>query len=832
MRGAAYAAIALTLIIACPIMLGYGLASETHEVERDVTSPGGSLSEAILNSQTPYFLDYAGPNNNNLLIREISAEGSGWEGTIISPDFVSVSETVTTEPIYNTGAGEMALGEVTDATYSGGTGQQAYVPASSPVHTHYGYDVPVTTTYAVATDGSYFGSTYTYIEAQPYMDFQISGSYSVIVGSYGGYQQTISSTGALKIIRTATASQTAGLYNLIAVLSDDAQYSGNYVMITHNGLGLDLYTSQLDTVPHTDGYEATVPSGTPGVLVIDGTYHPLDNETSDTKIVYDAPDLVWMTSTGDAIDSGVNVKLAVGRGQQILLATAAAGFGAGSVPAGTTQLPSFDYGFLYTTGVTATLQTASGSVQITPQAAGGFTALRDGDSWKLVLSDSTVIDSPYFVVYLSTGTLHLAYRDVAALTNDHGIWTADMNGEGVVRISETGGTDSYHAYAAIYRITWSYGTVSIVADSGVDTYSSVSSIALALSRANTSIDYTYQLDITSYANVAYGWTIPAGTGIYQTEWMNGYANGYLRIMAEVGPGQDLYIYAERPTGDTSTPIARVMNTAGTMGAEVAVTMNGETSSMAATVGSYTYCMIELDGIEHTVTVTGLIDGWPAMGTVPVKFNSISGTSDILGTEAGGTFTHIYLANIGTPVKLRVDAASIVGGYFPSTKDCSLDVFALYPGDDRQTVAVDSVGVFGDSLSIGGRAYTIDTGRLYYGDVDLGPLRTLVIDMTRNGGSYNITVGEESYEATTPAIVFGGEWSLTLHRSVTVTEMATATSWVPGEFALDTDGFVLVMIMAAVGAFVALGMTGARSGAKVGLLALICGSAAAVGLIIL
>ena len=125
MRGAAYAAIALTLIIACPIMLGYGLASETHEVERDVTSPGGSLSEAILNSQTPYFLDYAGPNNNNLLIREISAEGSGWEGTIISPDFVSVSETVTTEPIYNTGAGEMALGEVTDATYSGGTGQQA-----------------------------------------------------------------------------------------------------------------------------------------------------------------------------------------------------------------------------------------------------------------------------------------------------------------------------------------------------------------------------------------------------------------------------------------------------------------------------------------------------------------------------------------------------------------------------------------------------------------------------------------------------------------------------------------------------------------------------------
>jgi hypothetical protein len=57
--------------------------------------------------------------------------------------------------------------------------------------------------------------------------------------------------------------------------------------------------------------------------------------------------------------------------------------------------------------------------------------------------------------------------------------------------------------------------------------------------------------------------------------------------------------------------------------------------------------------------------------------------------------------------------------------------------------------------------------------------------------------------------------------------STQLRWQPGEFGFDEVGFIVVGLIACLGAFVGLGMYGRRSGAKVGVLMLICGGAAMV-----
>ena len=57
-------------------------------------------------------------------------------------------------------------------------------------------------------------------------------------------------------------------------------------------------------------------------------------------------------------------------------------------------------------------------------------------------------------------------------------------------------------------------------------------------------------------------------------------------------------------------------------------------------------------------------------------------------------------------------------------------------------------------------------------------------------------------------------------------------WHAGEFGLDKRGFAVAGLLACAALFVALGMSGQRSGAKVGLLLLICGGAAVGFLIII
>lgn len=106
----ALAAIALTLMIAVPILLGYGFAS--HQVTEDRWDPDESinLSEQILNYQTPYTNASFTASNNTELMQSWTFPGSGvTEYHAVTPEYRQTTTSTTQFPIYETHTGYYTL---------------------------------------------------------------------------------------------------------------------------------------------------------------------------------------------------------------------------------------------------------------------------------------------------------------------------------------------------------------------------------------------------------------------------------------------------------------------------------------------------------------------------------------------------------------------------------------------------------------------------------------------------------------------------------------------------------------------------------------------------
>lgn len=122
----ALAAIALTLMIAVPILLGYGFAS--HEVTEDRWDPDESvnLSEQILNSQTPYTNASFTASNNTELMQSWTFPGSGvTEYHAVTPEYRHTTTSTTQFPTYETHTGYYTLtgasNTITNTSPGGGT---------------------------------------------------------------------------------------------------------------------------------------------------------------------------------------------------------------------------------------------------------------------------------------------------------------------------------------------------------------------------------------------------------------------------------------------------------------------------------------------------------------------------------------------------------------------------------------------------------------------------------------------------------------------------------------------------------------------------------------
>ena len=122
----ALAAIALTLMIAVPILLGYGFAS--HQVTEDRWDPDESvnLSEQILNYQTPYTNASFTASNNTVLMQSWTFPGSGvTEYHAVTPEYRQATTSTTQFPIYETHTGYYTLTgadpTITNTAPGGGT---------------------------------------------------------------------------------------------------------------------------------------------------------------------------------------------------------------------------------------------------------------------------------------------------------------------------------------------------------------------------------------------------------------------------------------------------------------------------------------------------------------------------------------------------------------------------------------------------------------------------------------------------------------------------------------------------------------------------------------
>ena len=85
------AAIAITLIVAIPIILGYAMSFEEVEREGYETGSATNITGEILNNQTPYFNPSTSPGNNAELFARYYYMGSGaWEHKLIAPHYTAV----------------------------------------------------------------------------------------------------------------------------------------------------------------------------------------------------------------------------------------------------------------------------------------------------------------------------------------------------------------------------------------------------------------------------------------------------------------------------------------------------------------------------------------------------------------------------------------------------------------------------------------------------------------------------------------------------------------------------------------------------------------------
>ena len=334
---------------------------------------------------------------------------------------------------------------------------------------------------------------------------------------------------------------------------------------------------------------------------------------------------------------------------------------------------------------------------------------------------------------------------------------------------------------------------------GTTLYQDVTSVAIAT--IASFLDYTKVQQTGDYAELSEGWQLPASTVL----WYNNFQNEAIRMMVKLDNNESLAILV--PGSGTTVTLGKSLGS---------VTVNGEA------LGGYTYMMVEVGMAKATVYG---ISSWPGVGQYPSVLNTL--TVDY-STALTSPFEELRLTKTGNP-DLRVDLSSIAMGTFPSTKNYTLNMNGLFP-NKSYSAKFNSIGIYGDTLTVGSESFTVTNGRVIV-DGDTVPLKGAIISSKYNGTAYDIYLGGHKLgtSASPASITFGGEWSLTVTADILKQVSGEKAEWAPGAFAFDKDAMVGVIVLAAALTFIGVGMYGARSGIKAGLLLMICGGAALIAL---
>lgn len=317
---------------------------------------------------------------------------------------------------------------------------------------------------------------------------------------------------------------------------------------------------------------------------------------------------------------------------------------------------------------------------------------------------------------------------------------------------------------------------------------------------------TFTFSTSDYADASYGWKLPDRS----STWYNQMTNRYVDMVVDIPDNSKVVIGAYRLEKNADGEVFAAY---------------GSTGGTLQPLGVYPYVKVRYS--TESIQVSGLLS-WPGMGVDYITYNTV--TVENPNTPSSAHFERMALVTDEyADVIFRIDNAYIESGSFPWSVDASLDMASLFPAKSY-SLKLNSIGIYGDSLTIGGTTYSITNNRITVGGQPV-PLKGAVISSRYNGSTYDLYIsGHEAGTTAAPAsITFDGGWSLTVTGQILKQVTNEKAQWEPGGFAFDKDSFVGVIVLAAALAFIGIGIYGARSGIKVGLLLLICGGAALIAL---
>lgn len=349
-------------------------------------------------------------------------------------------------------------------------------------------------------------------------------------------------------------------------------------------------------------------------------------------------------------------------------------------------------------------------------------------------------------------------------------------------------------------------TSSAVIVDGVE-YEINSSTAVKIASVSTT-NATTSVATGNYADPANGWTVPDTSDSYL--WVNNQKNQTVTfyLKADVAAGQYATIGGLRIFVDNQ---------------QVGAYLIDEGIGSTQMLGKYSYLQVVVSTTGYTITG---IASWPSMGTVPQTYNTLTFNT------AREVFYSVDIQATSTNWHFRVDNANIEQGTYPSTYDYSLNLQQIYP-DTNIDIYLNSIGIYGDYINFGGAQLTVDNGSV---SINGKTYRLLHAHLSawNEGTHYSLRINGDEVATTSepPTIFWGGEWSVTATAYKIEQVHEYVTVWHAGEFGLDKTGFAVAGLLACGALLVVLGLSGQRSGGKMGVLLLICGGAAIVFLLII
>lgn len=315
------------------------------------------------------------------------------------------------------------------------------------------------------------------------------------------------------------------------------------------------------------------------------------------------------------------------------------------------------------------------------------------------------------------------------------------------------------------------------------------------------VQVTAYKDEGKYADVSYGWKLPTT----QINWSNNQTNSAVTFITYLPTDSTVWFGSIKIVNDSGTVTVQYINP-----------IPGGDPAPVHTLGSYNYLMVNVT--PGLTTIYGLT-GWPTMGAYPTTFNKIE-----VDNKLTADFTSLGIRNDNLDAIFRVDAATILAGSYPTTLDYTLDMANLFPGKSYE-LKLNSIGLYGSSLSIAGETFEVTENYITV-DGSQVKLKGITLSSRFNGTDYTAYIGNHEIGTTAgpSSITFGGEWSVTVNADLIDPVQHTRTQWAPGQFAFDKEDFAACGLLVAGACLVGLGMTGSRSGLKMGVLLLICGGA--------